>query len=212
MKPSFFERESFLVAPDLIGKILRVKKPSGRGFWVSRIVETEAYRTDDPASHCSRGRTPRCEVMFEKPGFAYVYFIYGMYHMLNFVTEPEGIPGAVLLRALEPLEGFKKNDLKLLNGPGKLCRELGIERVDNGKSLMGGRFEIVDDGVRPSNIVITPRVGIKEIVPYKPWRYFWEGHAAVSRAKENKIILNPMSPSAAARESKARGKIGRASL
>jgi DNA-3-methyladenine glycosylase len=182
------------VARDLIGKILIVKDRSSRKTWTTRIVETEAYRTDDPASHSSRGKTPRSAPMFETPAYTYVYFIYGMHTMLNFVTEPEGTAGAVLIRALEPIKGFEKKpdglpNHQLLNGPGKLCRELGIVMEDNRTPLFSKRFDLKDDGVMPTEIYATPRVGIKETEPYQPWRFIWAGHPAVSKAKENKIIL-----------------------
>ena len=189
MDPSFFERKAPIVARDLIGKILIVRDPETRQKWVARIVETEAYRTDDPASHSSRGRTPRASPMFEQPARAYVYFIYGMYTMLNFVTDLEDVAGAVLIRGLEPISGFESDDPKILNGPGKLCRELKITREDNRKSILKGRFEVKDDGVVPSEIWVTPRVGINEAKPFRPWRFIWAGHAGVSRVKENKIIL-----------------------
>lgn len=197
MDASFFERESVVVARELIGKLLTVTELKTKKKFKTRIVETEAYRTDDRASHCSRGWTNRCAPMFEDPAHAYVYFIYGMYQMLNFVTEPEGTPGAVLIRALDPLTGFgkEKNHL-LLNGPGKLCRELQITKEDNRRSLMKGRFQVREDGVLPEKVFITPRVGIREEKPYKPWRFIWAGHPAVSRVKENKIILDEWVPEA----------------
>ncbi|CAN5951497.1 unnamed protein product [Sphagnum jensenii] len=141
MDPSFFERKAPVVARDLIGKILIIRDPIRHQKWVTRIVETEAYRTNDPASHSSKGRTPRASPMFEQPARAYVYFIYGMYSMLNFVTDLEDTAGAVLIRGLEPISGFQSEDPRLLNGPGKLCRELGITREDNRKSILNGRFE-----------------------------------------------------------------------
>lgn len=190
MKRTFFERETSLVAKELIGKLFIVRDSKRRHTWTTRIVETEAYRTDDRASHCSRGWTPRCAPMFEHPGRAYVYFVYGMHTMINFVAEPKDTPGAVLIRALEPVSGFPKNvDPKLLNGPGKLCRELGIALADNRASLLRGRFEVRDDGIRPEKIWITPRVGIREDEPYRPWRFLWADHPAISRAPQNKIIL-----------------------
>jgi DNA-3-methyladenine glycosylase len=181
---SFFERKTPLVAKELIGKILVVRK--GRVKWVTRIIETEAYRTSDPASHSARGLTDRCAPMFEKPAHAYVYFIYGVHEMLNLVTEPEGTPGAVLIRALELISGPEKVHL---NGPGKLTKSLGIDRKDNRAGILGGRFEVLDDGVRPPSIAVTPRVGIKEEVPYRPWRFFWKDHSEVSKSKENRNIL-----------------------
>lgn len=131
---SFYARSTLKVAPELLGKILCVR--TSGGFVSGRIVETEAYRADDPASHSSRGKTARAAIMFGPAGVAYVYFIYGMYEMLNFVTEKEGEAGAVLIRAIEPMEGEtlmrkrrhnprSRHDLS--SGPGKLCRALGIE-------------------------------------------------------------------------------------
>ena len=193
MNLDFFLRETPIVARDLIGKIFILHDPIKRIKKVTRIVETEAYRTDDIASHCRRGWTPRCAPMFEEPGHAYVYFIYGMYSMINFVTEPHGTPGAVLIRALEPLSGFQDPiNLKLLNGPGKLTRELGITRDDNRESLFGKRFEVEDDGMKPKRIILTPRVGIKEDKPCKPWRFCWADHPSVSRAPQNKMILKTL--------------------
>lgn len=185
----FFARNSVIVARELIGKLIVVRDPKTRKQWTCRIVETEAYRTTDPASHSSRGRTPRAAPMFEKPAHAYIYFIYGMYTMLNFVCEPEDTPGAVLIRALEPVDGFGSQDHHLLNGPGKLCREMKITLADNRLSILKGRFRVFDDGVRPDRILITPRVGIQEEEPYRPWRFIWEAHPCVSRAKQNTQIL-----------------------
>ena len=98
LEPDWYARSTLDVAPELLGKILFVK--TKQGLTAGRIVETEAYRADDPASHSYRGKTPRASIMFGDPGVAYVYFIYGMYEMLNFVTEPRGEAGAVLIRAL----------------------------------------------------------------------------------------------------------------
>lgn len=136
-----------------------------------RICETEAYRnSDDPASHAFRGKTPRSAIMFGQPGHAYIYFIYGMYHMLNVVTEPEGTAGAVLIRALEPLEGLEK-DQTIYSGPGKLCKALGLTLADNGASLSGPRIMIGDDGFTPINIGAASRIGITK-GQEKLWRFF----------------------------------------
>jgi DNA-3-methyladenine glycosylase len=189
MKREFFEQKSITVAKELIGKILIVRDEETKKKWITRIVETEAYRTTDPASHSARGWTKRSAPMFEKAGQSYIYFIYGMYTMLNFVCEPEETPGAVLIRALEPIEGFHSTDHHLLNGPGKLCRELKIKLTDNRKSIFRGRFLVKDDGVKPEEIWITPRVGIKEEEPFRPWRFIWAHHPCVSRTKQNQHIL-----------------------
>ena len=133
LQQDFFARPTLTVAQELLGKVL-VRDIDGQRL-SGRIVETEAYiGPDDTACHASKGRTPRTEVMFGPGGFAYVYFIYGMYHMLNFITEQEDFPAAVLIRAIEPLEGVEhmrthRNnpmpEANLTNGPGKLCQALG---------------------------------------------------------------------------------------
>jgi DNA-3-methyladenine glycosylase len=193
----FFDRNTLAVAKELLGKILIVRDEDELGGrTVSRIVETEAYRGTDPASHCARGPTPRASMLFGEPGRAYVYFIYGMYEMLNFVTEPEGKPGAVLIRALEPIEGEERmrerrgrvlKTRELLSGPGKLCRALGITLADNGASVVrrSARFAVADDGFRPARIAASPRVGIS-VATDKLWRFFIPGHPCVSRAPQNR--------------------------
>ena len=105
----YYSSHTVEVARDLIGKIIVTCQPSDpvSTLTAGRIIETEAYRAQDPASHCAKGKTPRCAIMFGPPGVAYVYFIYGMYEMLNFVTEPDGKPGAVLIRAIEPIFGIE---------------------------------------------------------------------------------------------------------
>jgi DNA-3-methyladenine glycosylase len=130
--------------------------------------------------------------MFGIPGLAYVYFIYGMYEMLNFVTEPQGFPGAVLIRAVEPIHGEEwmfqnrpcKTRSELTNGPGKLCRAMGIEMKHNGQSLQGPIFYVADDQVRPLSISRSERVGIR-LGKDKLWRFFVTGNPFVSRAPQN---------------------------
>jgi DNA-3-methyladenine glycosylase len=164
----------------------------------ARIVETEAYHGTDPASHCARGETPRCAIMFGDPGVAYVYFIYGMYEMLNFVTEKKGYPGAVLIRAVEPLLGhelMKKrrangrrtrlSERDWTNGPGRLCQALGIELSHNGQALNGPELFVVDDGFVPAEISITPRVGITKGLD-EHWRYFIQDNSFVSKSPLNR--------------------------
>lgn len=196
---AFYERHTLEVARDLLGKVLVVTTASGRV--AGRIVETEAYRGDDPASHSAKGETPRASIMFGEPGVAYVYFIYGAYEMLNFVTEPKGQAGAVLIRALEPTEGealMRERRAKgrapgakplrpadLTGGPGKLCRSLGVALSHNGERLQGPVFQVIDDGCVPSGRVLeSPRVGITRATE-KYWRFFLEGNAFVSRAPQN---------------------------
>ena len=189
----FYGRDTLLVARDLLGKILIVDTKAGRT--ACRLVETEAYQGDDPASHSCRGETSRTKVMFGHPGVAYVYFIYGMYEMLNFVTERKGYPGAVLIRAGEPLEGEelmirrRSKAAHLTNGPGKLCRAMGVELSHNGAALSGPNLMVVDDGFRPKRVSVSPRVGItagKE----KFWRFFITDNPHVSRAPQNKLARN----------------------
>ncbi len=155
---SFFERDTLDVAPDLLGKVL-VFGPH-RGI----ITETEAYRgADDPASHAFRGPTPRTLVMFGHPGFSYVYLIYGMYHCLNIVTEPKDTAAAVLIRGLWV-------DGKHLNGPGKLCRYLELDKAHNGHDLIESKnFYVVDEGIKLP-FEATPRIGIK-VGTEKLWRF-----------------------------------------
>ncbi len=158
---SFFSRDTVTVAQELLGKILVVGKCSGR------IVETEAYGKD-PASH-ARTKTKRSALMYDTFGYVYVYLIYGMYHCINFTTETVGTPGAVLIRALEPLEGVasmhrrRKTDKKenLCSGPGKLCEALLIDKKLNGKNL-GKEVKIFDDEFSVQEIGSSPRVGIKD--------------------------------------------------
>ncbi|HEY0518672.1 MAG TPA: DNA-3-methyladenine glycosylase [Ilumatobacteraceae bacterium] len=143
---SFFERHSTEVAPDLLNKLFVVNGTA------ARIVEVEAYSSDDPASHTFRGRTKRNEVMFGAPGHLYVYFIYGMHYCVNIVTGPIGDGQAVLLRAVV-IDGV---DPRSTNGPAKLCRHLGIDM-----SCTGARADVRDDGVPPPlDPLIGPRIGI----------------------------------------------------
>jgi DNA-3-methyladenine glycosylase len=204
LEPDYYAQSTLVVAPDLLGKILFArKKVRGREEVVAgRIVETEAYRSDDPASHSCKGKTPRASIMFGDPGVAYVYFIYGMYEMLNFVTEPHGEAGAVLIRGLEPIlgEDLMKKRRKtartrrdLTAGPGKLCRALGIEMSQNGSSLQGPQVGsdlwVVDDGFKPGKIRVSPRIGISQGQD-KLWRYYIEGNSFVSRSPMNQRSLS----------------------
>ena len=128
----FYKRSTLLVAKDLLGTQLCRRFNDGTVL-SAPIVEVEAYTADDPASHAFRGRTERCRVMFERAGCAYVYFIYGMYYCLNVVTEPEGVAGAVLIRAIGAPGG---------DGPGKLCRLWQIDKRHNGVDLSDPNSEI----------------------------------------------------------------------
>ncbi len=151
----FFRRPAEELAPALIGKIL-VRHIRGKEFR-ARIVETEAYLGPcDLASHASKGRTRRTEVLFGPAGRAYVYLIYGMYEMLNVVAGDEGEAQAVLIRAAVPLNGWKAD----LSGPGRLTRAFQITRSENGLDLAGGRIFFLDDPDYQARLLTTKRVGI----------------------------------------------------
>ena len=164
----FFLRDPTICAQELLGKVL--VRYDGNEILSGRIVETEAYHQFDPASHSYRGKTKRCATMFEEGGKAYVYMIYGMYYCLNVVTEPKGVGSAVLIRAIEPLQGLEKmkerrtndKDLKLTNGPGKLCRALNIKKDSDGVDLLSGDIKIYQDSHFKCDIVQTTRIGIRE--------------------------------------------------
>ena len=186
---SFYARPTPVVARRLLGHVL-VSDVGGRRT-AGRIVETEAYLgPDDPASHGYRARrTRRNASMFERPGTAYVYFTYGMHWCLNAVTEREGIPAAVLIRALEPLDGLptmrrrRRNapDRELCSGPAKLCQALGVTGREDGAPLTRGRLRIVRQGSRQRYaIIVTPRIGITRAVDW-PLRFLIEGSPWVSR-------------------------------
>jgi DNA-3-methyladenine glycosylase len=189
---SFFNRDPRLVGPDLLGKIL--VRRQGRKKLTARIVEVEAYLgADDPAAHASIGKTPRNAVLFGPPGHAYVYFIYGNHNCLNVSCLPDGTPGGILFRALEPLEGIEQMfrlrgiernaDLRrLTSGPGRLAAAFGITRQrDNGKDLTNVKSDlyIADDGSPPPEVLITKRIGIKKAVDM-PLRYIVAGNRFVS--------------------------------
>ncbi len=169
----FYIRPAVEVARALLGKILVHRGAS------ARIVETEAYLgLADAASHASRGPTPRTEVIFGPPGFAYVYLIYGIHNCLNVVAEPEGSPGCVLIRALEPLAGLSAAEQT--NGPGKLTRALGITLHHNGVDLTRGPL-LVHAARHEEAIAIgvSPRIGITKNADW-PLRFFIEGNRFVS--------------------------------
>ncbi|MGH7903939.1 MAG: DNA-3-methyladenine glycosylase [Candidatus Dormibacteraceae bacterium] len=164
---AFFARDPLEVAPQLLGKLL-VREIGGLALW-GRLVEVEAYKgPDDLAAHSSRGRTPRTEVMFGPPGRAYVYFVYGMHYCLNFVCQPEGMPEAILVRALDPGPGVSR-----ANGPGLVCRALQIDRSLNAAALEPPRLYLLDDGLRPAPIVAGPRIGVGYAREWaaRPWRF-----------------------------------------
>jgi len=170
---SFLARDALVVAPELLNKVLVAGECAGR------IVEVEAYRSDEPAAHSYRGPTPRTEVMFGPAGRLYVYFSYGMHHCANVVTGAEGNGQAVLLRAVTPLRGLDTmaerrhgRTAHLTDGPGKLCEAFALDRSHSGTDLCaGGEIRLVDDGTPPPEVVLTtPRIGITKAV-YLPWRF-----------------------------------------
>jgi DNA-3-methyladenine glycosylase len=179
----FFARSVHEAAPDLIGVSLLVDGVGGR------IVEVEAYDQEDPASHGFRGRTPRNEAMFGPPGQAYVYRSYGIHWCLNLVCGEEGVPEAVLIRALEPTDGVDEQrrrrgveDLRALcSGPGKLCQALGITKEHDGLPLDAPPFEF-RPRVDVPEIVTGPRIGISRATELS-WRYLDAGSPYVSRGR-----------------------------
>ncbi len=178
----FFNNETHEVAKKLLGKVLYRRE--GNKLYRSIISETEAYHSmQDLACHCSKGITPRTKIMFDQPGHIYVYLIYGMYHMLNFVTMPKGFPAAILVRGIKDLtysddngQTFKPLNV-LTNGPGKLTKQLKIDKSFNGLEVKPeNNLWVADENIKiaGSEIKSGPRIGIayaKEWV-YKPWR-FW---------------------------------------
>jgi DNA-3-methyladenine glycosylase len=183
---SFYEQPTLEVAEMLLGKYLVHK--SGRQDIVGKIVETEAYvGPEDRACHASRGRTKRTEVMFGPAGHAYVYLIYGMYYCFNVVTESEGYPAAVLVRAVEPVEASLTDGKPMTNGPGKLCRFFHIDKTLNGIDLCGSQLSIEDHGERvsPLDIVRAKRIGVEYAGEWKekPWRFYIKGNKFVSKVE-----------------------------
>lgn len=186
----FYEQPTVQVARQLLGKYLVRKHPEGKS--VGRIVETEAYiGSKDLACHAARGRTARTEIMFGAAGYAYVYFIYGVYFCLNIVTEVVDHPSAVLIRALEPVEGVelmkkrrKTEDLRnLASGPGKLCQAFAIDKSLNGVDVCRS-IMYVEDRVEPlPKILARPRIGVDYAGKWKdkPWRFLIRGNEFVSR-------------------------------
>jgi DNA-3-methyladenine glycosylase len=190
----FYARATLDVARDLVGKVLVHR---GReGVTSGRIVETEAYIGEtDPACHAFKGRTPRNEPLYGPPGMAYVYVSYGLHHLLNAVTEHEGFPSAVLIRAIEPLEGVAVmrarraavigrpapgRDADLGRGPGNLTVAMGISTpVHNTRMLTRGVLTVHDDGTRPAAVVWTPRIGVT-LGADRLWRCATPGSRAVS--------------------------------
>jgi DNA-3-methyladenine glycosylase len=186
----FFEQDTEVVAQELLGCELVHKTPEGITSGI--IVEAECYSQDDAASHSYRGQTERTKVMFGPGGYAYVYFTYGMHYCFNVVTGPAGHGQAVLIRALEPMQGIelmqkrrtKENIQELANGPAKLVQAMGITKDDYGKPLFEGNLYIKPRKQSPPQIAVGPRIGIKQAVD-TPWRFWVAGNKFVSGTKNN---------------------------
>jgi DNA-3-methyladenine glycosylase len=192
---SFYSQPTLRLARELLGTFLVHESAQGR--CVGRIVETEAYLHDDPACHAYRGITPRTRVLFGPPGFSYVYFIYGMYWCFNVTASPKGIGEAVLIRALEPVDGLalmKKRreirgkalkDLELCNGPGKLTIAMGIGPELNGVDLEKKPLYLAAQDSFPlkkpdQEIEVTTRIGIRK-AEHQPYRFSFKDNPFVSK-------------------------------
>lgn len=193
----FFARSVHKVAPDLIGATVLFNGVGGI------IVEVEAYHHTDPAAHSYIGPTERNAVMFGPPGHLYVYRSYGIHWCMNFVCEPDGIAGAVLIRALQPTEGLASmrrrrgvsEERQLCSGPGKVCQALGITRAHNAFALDAKPFQLLARAA-PVSIVRGPRIGLSKAVE-KPWRY---------GLKDSKFLSKPFLNGAARNQPKAKQK------
>ena len=188
---AFYERETEIVAREMLGAVLECETADGIASGI--IVETEAYLGEhDLACHAVAGRTSRTEALYGPPGISYVYFIYGMYWCFNAVTRAEGLPSAVLVRALEPLDGVAlmhkrrprvKNAVDLTNGPGKLCTALGIVGSMSGKGLQRKPLVIrAGESVPDRDVEVTTRIGITRSADW-PLRWIVKGSKYVSKGK-----------------------------
>jgi DNA-3-methyladenine glycosylase len=184
LERSFYARSVHDVARDLLGCTVRHGRTAGR------IVETESYHMDEPACHAYAGLTGRTHTLFGEPGRAYVYFSYGIHSLLNAVAEEDGTGAAVLIRALEPVEGIELMRARrgvvraedLCSGPAKLTQALGIDLELNGTSLVSGPIEVLprEPGAREPRIVIGERIGITKAADL-PWRFCDADSRHVSR-------------------------------
>lgn len=209
LERAFYARDTLTVARELLGCRLVHESPAGRT--AGRIVEVEAYHgEDDPACHAAAGRTARTAPLYGDPGHSYVYLIYGMYHCFNAVTRSEGLPGAVLVRALEPIEGqaqmterrlSRRNGSsrpnvpshELANGPGKLCDAMELT-LDHNRIDLTGDTVWIEGGSPPEDVVWTPRVGIN-VGTERAWRCFEEGSPYVSNHRLNREVRPEPRPS-----------------
>ncbi|MEJ5263119.1 MAG: DNA-3-methyladenine glycosylase [Ignavibacterium sp.] len=191
---NFYKRPVLTVAKELLGKI--IVKHEGKKILAGKIVEVEAYDGNlDEASHSFKGKTKRNEVMFREGGYFYVYFTYGVHHCCNVVTGEEGHGAAVLIRALEPIEGIQTMALRrfgkrkiderqfinLTNGPGKICQAFAFDRTYSGLDLTGDKVYIIDMPlIKKSQIGISKRIGISKSTEL-PWRFFIKDSKFLSR-------------------------------
>jgi len=195
---SFYERSTLTVARELLGKVMVHRAPGGVA--AGMIVETEAYIGEgDPACHAAPGPTRRNEPLYGPPGIAYVYLNYGIHYLVNAVTEAEGHPAAVLIRALEPVEGFALMTKRrapdgrhvanqdLCRGPGNLTKALGISLADNRLDLCDSRLVVEDRGFAVPDVEWGPRIGIRVGVD-RPWRCWIPGNRSVSRSRSANAI------------------------
>lgn len=175
------------VAKRLLGCLL-IRDIGGERL-VGKIVETEAYHQSDAASHSYKGRTPRTDVMFGPAGHMYVYFTYGMHYCMNVVTGQMGEGSAVLIRAIEPLEGIETMrvnrkglpDKQLTNGPAKVCQALRIDKTYNGHDLRAVPVQLqLEHPLPKETITVTTRIGIAKDA-YRPWRFYITGNSFVSK-------------------------------
>ena len=195
LERKFYLRDVNIIAHDLVGKIL--VHETHEGLTSGIIVETEAYRgPDDKASHTyNNRRTSRTEIQFRAGGFAYVYMIYGMHYCFNVTVNEPAKPEAVLIRALEPLEGLElmksrrrtQNIINLCNGPGKLCSAMGINMQTYGQDLCGEKIYILDDDIS-LDIKTSPRINIDYAQEYvnMQWRYYADDNIYVSKCHRKK--------------------------
>jgi DNA-3-methyladenine glycosylase len=179
-----FTGDATQIAPDLVGMLMTRRFRDGTigKYW---IVETEAYMQDDPACHAHRGQTPRNAAMFGPPGHAYVYLIYGIHHCFNIVTGKAGDGQAVLIRALADINWEQQTPIQQRRyaGPGKLCKELEIDRTLDGAPIgIKGKSVWIERPATPPTFSLeaTTRVGISKGAD-RLWRWCWSGHPAVSR-------------------------------
>jgi DNA-3-methyladenine glycosylase len=186
LERDFFARPTLEVARDLLGQI--IVSVTWEGRTAGRIVETEAYLgSDDPASHAARLKQGRVEAMWGEPGIAYVYRSYGVHVMLNVVAKPEGQTGAILIRALEPLEGIELMRLRrgtdrltlLCSGPGRLCQALGIGLDMHGTDLVTSDRLWIAAGETAEDVSLSDRIGISRGQEH-PWRFWVTGNPHVS--------------------------------